>query len=431
MRPDPSLKITVLGLWHLGCVTAACCSRFFEVTGLDFDRENVEQLNHGKVPLMEPGLEVLVQKGLSAGRLHFTVDAERACEKVNVLWVAYDTPIRENDEADSAFVLNQVRRCIPLLPQGSVVILSSQMPVGTCRQLEQEFSDRPVFFAYVPENLRLGNALDTFQNQDRIVVGVRNESVRPLLERLFSPFSRKILWASPESAEMMKHSINAFLALSIAYMNEIGQICELVGADAKEVEQGLKTEKRIGPYAYLSSGGPFAGGTLAREVKYLTRFSDQLEDRLILIPSIKESNDRHKQWACYRLRAHYQDLEGLQVALLGLTYKPHTDTLRGSYAVELSHHLAKEKCILRAYDPAIKRLPADLSHMALSQDLSSALSGADAAIVCTNWPEFHQAEWDELLGRMHQNVFLDANRFLASVLSGRKGIQYFSVGCPA
>jgi UDPglucose 6-dehydrogenase len=262
------MNVTVLGLWHLGCVTAACSAKQFSVIGLDFDAANIARLNRGHAPLSEPGLDELLAIGLASKKLSFTADPKIACPKADVLWLCYDTPVNEDDESDVDFVLANLRRALPHLPPGMLVLISSQLPVGTCKKLETEF---PRFhFAYSPENLRLGRALDAFERAERVVVGIRNDTKKALIEKLFAPFTPQILFMCTESAEMVKHALNAFLALSITYINEIARLCELTGADAKEVSAGLKSEPRIGPKAYLGPGGPFAGGTLARDVVALT-----------------------------------------------------------------------------------------------------------------------------------------------------------------
>ena len=181
------MRITVLGLWHLGCVTAGCCARHFQVVGLDFEEGNVQKLRSGHAPLFEPGLDELIGEGLGAKRLSFTSDVAEACAQAEVLWVCYDTPVDENDEADVEFVLSRVRRALKHLPKGAIVLVSSQLPVGTCRELESEF---PQFsFACSPENLRLGKAIEVFEKADRVIVGVRDESAKGKLESVFRPFT--------------------------------------------------------------------------------------------------------------------------------------------------------------------------------------------------------------------------------------------------
>ena len=232
------MNITVLGLWHLGSVTAACCARHFSVIGLDFDGVNVARLNDGRAPLAEPGLNELITVGLVAKRLSFTSDPKAACENAEVLWLAYDTPVNDDDESDVDAVLASLRLALPHLRDDALVLVSAQMPVGTCARLEREF---PQFhFACSPENLRLGKAIEAFEKADRVVVGIRNDTKRELLRSLFAPFTPKILFMRTESAEMVKHALNSFLALSITYINEVARLCELTGADAKEVSAGLK-----------------------------------------------------------------------------------------------------------------------------------------------------------------------------------------------
>lgn len=421
------MKITVLGLWHLGCVTAACCARHYSVTGLDFDAENIARLRDGKAPLSEPGLDDLLKEGLQSGRLQFTSDVAAACSQADILWVAYDTPVNEDDVSDPGFVLDQARRCLPMLPKGALVILSSQLPVGSCGVLEKEFP--ALRFACLPENLRLGKALSIFQKPDRIIAGVRTEADRNQIAALLKPFTENVVWMRPESAEMTKHGINAFLALSITFMNEIARVCEQYGADAREVEQGLKSESRIGPKAYLAPGVAFAGGTLARDVTTLTAVSEQKGEVLRLIPAIKTSNDEHKLWPDRKLAHLLGDLKGKTVAVLGLTYKPGTDTLRRSSAVELCKRLHAAGVQVKSFDPLVKTVPSDLvSVTGLQKSAADALSGADAVVVCTEWPEFRELPWPGLVSSLRGKRILDANRFLSKELQNLPGVLYASVG---
>ncbi len=205
-------------------------------------------------------------------------------------------------------------------------MISAQLPVGTCAKLEKEF---PQFhFACSPENLRLGKAIDAFEKADRAIVGIRNDAKKVLLEELFKPFASQTIFIRTESAEMVKHALNSFLALSITFINEVARLCEHTGADAKEVSIGLKSEARIGPKAYLGPGGPFAGGTLARDVVTLVQTRRSEWRKISVIPAIKQSNDLHRGWAFRRLQARLGDLRGKKIAVLGLTYTTNTDTLR-------------------------------------------------------------------------------------------------------
>jgi UDPglucose 6-dehydrogenase len=420
------MNVTVLGLWHLGCVTAACCARHFQVVGLDFDAANISRLNSGQAPLSEPGLNELLAAGLASKKLSFTTEAKTACANADVLWLCYDTPVNENDESDVDFVLANLRRALPHLPKGALVLISAQLPVGTCRRLEAEF---PHFhFAYSPENLQLGKAIDAFEKAVRVVVGIRNDAKKPLLEKLFVPFTPQILFMRTESAEMVKHALNSFLALSITFINEVARLCEHVGADAKEVSVGLKSEPRIGPRAYLGPGGPFAGGTLARDVVTLTKLAAAENEKISVIPAVKQSNDLHRGWMLRRLQSRLGDLRGKTIAVLGLTYTVNTDTLRRSAAVELCRDLLAAGAGVRAFDPAVKQLPAELARVRLADQIADAVKGADAAVVCTEWPEFRRVDWVKMAPAMRQRIFVDANRFLEKELKNLSGVEHLSVG---
>ncbi len=419
------MNITVLGLWHLGSVTAACASKHFKVTGLDFDETVVGNLLNGKAPLFEPGLDDLIADQIEARRLTFTCNAILACVDADVLWVAYDTPVNEADESDSAFVLDRLNAVLPNLAPGTLVLISSQLPVGTTAILQDRY---PQFrFAYSPENLRLGRAIEAFEKAERVVVGIPDDSKKDTLERVFDPFTDRIVFMRTESAEMVKHALNSFLAASITFINEIARVCEHVGADSSEVTAGLKSEPRIGPRAYLGAGGPFAGGTLARDVVTLTQLGEKLGIPLTLIPAIKQSNDEHRAWICQRLQKRFGDLRGRTFAILGLTYTPQTDTLRRSAAVDLCHDLLAAGAEVRAHDPAVTELPDDLSAVHLGT-LANALEGADAVIVCTEWPEFREALWSRLLPLLRQPVVVDANCFLESQLRDCTGVELYCVG---
>jgi len=420
------MKITVLGLWHLGNITAACCARHFLVIGLDFDASTVAKLNRGEAPLHEPGLNELLAAGIKGGTLSFTTDPKNACANTDVLWVTYDTPVNERDESDVALVLENIRRALPHLPTTALVLISAQLPAGTCAQLEKEF---PQFqFACSPENLRLGKAIDSFEKAERVIVGIRNASAKPLLEKLFAPFTSQILFMRTESAEMVKHALNSFLALSITFINEIARLGDHVGADAKEVSAGLKSDPRIGSQAYLAPGGPFAGGTLARDVVTLIRLAESKNESVSVIPAIQQSNDAHRTWAVRQLQSRLGDLKGRIVAVLGLTYTPNTDTLRRSAAVELCQQLCAAGAKVIAFDPVVKSLPLELNNIPLSNDIAAALHDADAAVICTEWPQFRRADWAGLVPKMRRMLIIDPNRFLENELKNIAGIEHLSVG---
>jgi UDPglucose 6-dehydrogenase len=422
------MKVVVLGLWHLGCVTAACCAKFVEVIGLDFDERTVNDLQAGRPPIFEPGLADLIQEGFVSRRLSFESEPAVALAGADLLWVTYDTPVDDDDKPDLKPVLDGIGRCLRYLPDDAGVLISSQIPAGTCFQLEARYPGRR--FDYSPENLRLGKAIEIFLHQDRIVLGSRRDDGAARVSELLSNFSIKIVHVRTESAEMIKHAINSFLALSITFMNEIATICEHVGADAREVERGLKSEVRIGPRAYLSPGGPFAGGTLARDVVTLDDLGSQFGEELSLIPAIKVSNDRHKEWVIQKLREELGSLPGKRVAILGLTYMPNTDTLRRSLAIEICRKLNAQGVALTAFDPVVAAMPADLSKIEIKRRVSEAIKDADAMVVATEWPQLLDINWQDSVGLMQQPIIVDPAGFLRSKLSEFTGLRYRSVGTP-
>ncbi len=425
------MKIVVFGLWHLGCVTASCVARHFPVVGLDFDEANIAKLQRGIAPLSEPGLDELIQSGLQSNRLRFTTDISEACSEADILWVTVDTPVDSNDETDVESVLSDVRKCVPAMPRGALVLISSQLPVGTCRQLESEFGVQGYRFACSPENLRLGKAISIFENADRIIVGYREAKSRDELGLVLSHFTNEIIWMGTESAEMTKHAVNSFLALSITFMNEIARICEVTGADAKEVERGLKSESRIGPKAYLSPGGAFAGGTLARDVVTVTRLGQTHNEVLDLVPAIKLSNDRHRRWALQKLQKIFSGEKNCRIALLGLTYKPGTNTLRRSSAIELARSLSEQGFEVSAFDPSQTSLPPELGFIQLKTSAVEALAGADAVVVCTEWPEFRQLDMAALVAGMRRPIIIDVTRFVEKLIPKVSNSRYITVGSPS
>lgn len=398
------------------------------MVGLDFDSSNVASLRLGKAPIFEPGLESLIQEGIRSGSLSFETDAASACSGADLLWVTYDTPVDGDDLSDVSPVLDGIDRCVKHLSSQAIILISSQLPAGTCRRLESIYPGRR--FAYSPENLRLGRALEIFLKPDRIILGTRTEADAEELREFLGHFSSNIIAVRTESAEVIKHGINSFLAASITFMNEISRICEIVGADAKEVERGLKSESRIGPRAYLSPGGPFAGGTLARDVVALTNLAANNGESLVLLASIKASNDQHKLWALRRLQEELGSLKGRVIAILGLTYKPGTDTLRRSLAVELCQALLEEGAKIKAYDPAVDSMPEELRTIPLVRKIEEAIESVDGIVVCTEWPQLLEVEWEKLLTRAPGRVVIDANGFIEQRVRDVPGLVYRSVGRP-
>jgi UDPglucose 6-dehydrogenase len=428
------MRICVAGLWHLGSVTAAClAARGHDVIGYDADAASVSALSEGTPPIFEPGLPDLVAEGIAAGRLSFTAEAADALRGADVLWIAYDTPVDDDDHADVDAVIGHVRALFAAVPDTLVVIVSSQVVAGTTRRLADELrAARPevaVSWAYSPENLRLGKAIDAFQNAERIVVGVDDEAARTALEPLVSPLAGRIEWMNVPSAELTKHALNAFLATSVTFINEVARIAEFVGADAGAVERGLKSEPRIGPKAYLRPGAAIAGGTLARDVVFLERLGAEGAVETPLLGSIIPSNRSHSHWAERALQRALGGLQGARVAVWGLAYTVGTDTLRRSASLELCRSLTARGAVVRAFDPAVRELPeGDAGTAELAGSPVDALHGARALVVMTPWPEFLEIGPDELVAAMSEAIVLDPAGDVSGTLGRDPRIRYLKVG---
>lgn len=425
------MKLAVFGLWHLGTVTAACTAAAgISTVAIDLDRERIARLSEGEPPLYEPGLAELVQSGLASGALSCSSDVAAVSDS-DVVWVCHDTPVDEEDRADVHTVLRQTEMLFPHLKDDAVVLVSAQLPVGSVAALEQAFArqaDRTVSFACSPENLRLGRAIEVFQNPGRIVVGIRDPGTRAILEPLLRKFCDNLIWMSAESAEMVKHGLNSFLAMSVTFANELATICEQVGADAAEVEKGLRSDPRIGPGAYVRPGPAFAGGTLARDLQFLRGLAKEHGLPVPVIEGVVESNRHHGEWAYRQLSRTLNSLSGRTIGVLGLAYKPGTSALRRSPSVELIRKLLKDGARVQAFDPHVSSLPNELKPARLCADARSAASSADALVVSNESPEFRALSADELASVMKGNVVIDAGRFLGATLGSDNRFTLISVG---
>lgn len=434
---EERVRVGVLGLWHLGSVTAACLAEGrFDVVGLDPDPEVVAALAAGRPPVAEPGLAELIAADIEAGRLRFAVPDAESLAGLGVLWVAFDTPVDEEDRVDVDFVVDHVREVLPGLDPGTLVVTSSQLPVGTVAGFEAFAAGagrEDLEFAAVPENLRLGKALDSFREAERFVAGTRTEAGREALAPLLEPFGESIEWMGVESAEMTKHALNGFLATSVAYINEIATISEAVGADAAEVSRGLKSDARIGRRAYLGPGDAFAGGTLARDITTLRRIADERDLPANLVGGVADSNDAHRAWAGRVLDDFLGaegGLAGKRIGVWGLAYKPGTDTLRRSSSLELCRWLREQGAEVSAHDPAVAALP-EVDVAAGIEMAASALeapTGADALVVATAWPEYREIDAEEILDAMRGTLVVDAAGHLSDTVGADPRATYVRVG---
>jgi len=427
------MKVCVFGLWHLGCVTAACLAELgITVIGLDFDETVISTLKNSKAPIHEPWLNELIKKNLNT-TISFSSDPALALREADYLWVTFDTPVDTEDNADTQYVISSIEKLYKYFSTDIKVIISSQMLVGSTNKLRTDYNNNyvknNVSFCYSPENLRLGNAINIFMNPDRIIIGA-DDIDRSKYEGLFLKISNNLEWMGIESAEMTKHAINAFLATSVVFANEIAAICEYVGADAKEVERGLKTEQRIGKKAYVAPGSAISGGTLNRDIMFLDKLANGCGLQVPLLKGVRTSNDLHKMWAKNKALEMLGDLNGKNIGILGLTYKPGTDTLRRSLSIELCKELFLNKAIIYAYDPLVKTLDGEYSHfIKLREDVSQVFIGADCVILCTEWNDFKYCLSELNINKMKNKIVIDCCGFMLEEAKKLKGnLKYIALG---
>ena len=427
------MKICVFGLWHLGSVTSACLASLgHQVIGIDDDVNIVKRLQSARAPVFEKGLDELIHEGLKEKKLIFTSDYSEIPKDIDFVWITIDTPVDEEDIADINYVISKTLQLLENIEPNKTIIISSQLPIGSIGQIEglaqSQFTRKQFNFISSPENLRLGNAIKLFLEPDRVIIGTRDNFKSDILVKLFQSISTNLEWMSIESAEMIKHAINSFLANSVVFINELSTICEMVGADAKAVERGLKSDYRIGEDAYLSPGSAFSGGTLARDLNYLKQISQSYELEIPHINSVLKSNQIHKDWVKNKLTSLFTELNGLTVLLWGLTYKPETSSVRRSFSLELCDWLINQKVNIIAHDPRAENLPRHIENIVeRSADMVTPIPRVDILIIITPWKDYEKYSHDFLLKKNPKLKVLDQNGLL------RKNNEiinsnYFSVG---
>jgi len=422
------MNILVVGLWHLGCVTAACLAKKHRVIGYDPSPQAVDDLKLGKPPLYEPHLvEALVDAGV-LGSLSFTSDLASAVHKSDAIYIAFDTPVDKDDKVDLSPVENALAEATQHMRDGQLVIVSSQVPVGTCRRLHAKIlaAGKNVGFCYTPENLRLGTALEAFMKPERIVFGVSDMSLQGKLEEIFAGVSGERIYMSLQSAEMVKHAMNSYLALMISFSGEISNLCEQTDANAIPVMDALRKERRVSPNAPLSPGLGFGGGTLARDLQILRGIGKEKGIATPMLDATFNSNRERMDYVRQRLSFALGGLAGKEVAFFGLTYKPNTDTLRRSLALDVIDSLKSSGARVRAYDPAIKSQVSTHPEVKVCLSPSEAAAGADAIVITTAWDEFKSLDYSLLARSMKQPVIIDARNILFEKPGSE--IRYFGVG---
>lgn len=430
-------RLLVVGLWHLGTVAAACWAHLgWTVTAVDPDPERVAALRTGHAPVAERGLDDLIAEEIAAGRLGFTDDLPAAATAARCAVVAFDTPVDEHDAVDLSPIETAVDRLGSAMPDDSLIVVMSQVPVGTCARLRARLVERrghgAPAVACSPENLRLGQAVDRFLAPGFVILGGDDPVTLERAERLFEGIEAEVLPMDTTSAELCKHTINAYLATCISLGNELGNLAERLGADAGRVARAVAHDPRIGPSAPLSPGLAFGGGTLGRDLRVLRDRGDRLGVETVLLDAVAEVNRRQNAVVIEKLRAELGTLEGAAIALLGLTYKVGTSTIRRSPAIEIAGLLREAGASVRAHDPMadpaeVARLPAGLVRVASATE---AIKGSDAVVLATEWPEFAALDWDALGRLVRSRLIIDARNVLDPALLTAAGWRHHGIGRP-
>ncbi|MFC1906662.1 UDP-glucose dehydrogenase family protein [Chloroflexota bacterium] len=427
-------RICVIGIWHLGSVVSACLADLgYLVTGVDADRRRVSDLNNGAPPVFEQGLEELIKNNLNSGRLSYTTDISYALENCNFVLITHDTPVDDDDEVDLSPIFDTTTELAKYLEDDSIIIVSSQVPIGTCDHIKavinQNNPSLEVDIAYSPENLRLGRAIECFKNPERIVIGADSDSTLDRVEVLFNVIPAPKLRMNLRTAEMTKHALNAFLATTISFANEIANLCDELGVDAISVAAALQSEARIGSGLPLLPGLAFSGGTLARDIKILKKVSESFGYEAPLIKGVWEVNQQQNKQVIKKLKKIYGSVDNLSIGILGLTYKAGTSTLRRSASLEIIKELINKGVIVKAFDP--KADPEEIKlHKGFEfcADPYTAARETDALIILTDWPEFKNLDFNLIKSSMKRPVLIDGKNMLDSEQMIRTGFLYSGIG---
>ena len=435
-------KITVIGTGYVGLIAGLGFAKWGnEVVCLDVVPEKIEKLQNGICPIYEPGAEVQLADGLSSGRLRFTCDVKEAVEHGDLIFIAVGTPESPDGSADMKYVHSAVDEIADYMQSYKLVVDKSTVPVGTARSLRQRMADRlkalgkdlPFDVASNPEFLREGRAVGDFNNPDRIVLGVASEKAEKLLRELYKVFSRSnkpIVVTTPETAEMIKYASNAFLATKITFINEIANLCEQVGANALEVAAAMGKDGRISP-KFLHPGPGYGGSCFPKDTKALADTGVKYNAPLTVVESVIRANERQKKLAAQKVVARFP--EGATIALLGLSFKPETDDIRESPAVEIARTLLSDsRFTVRMYDPKAmdnaKRALGEPANAVWCSSVQESVRGADAVVIATEWSEFSALDFGWLKETLTQPVLFDLRNVYRKSEADAAGLEYYGTG---
>ncbi len=436
------MKIAIVGTGYVGLVSGTCFAEIgVNVTCVDTNSEKIESLQKGIIPIYENGLEEMVLRNMKAKRLKFTTSLENCLDDVEVIFSAVGTPPDEDGSADLKYVLEVARTIGRNMKQYKLVVTKSTVPVGTASKvravIQEELDKRGVKVdfdvASNPEFLKEGNAISDFMSPDRVVVGVESARAEKLMSKLYKPFllnNFRVIFMDIPSAEMTKYAANSMLATRISFMNDIANLCEIVGADVNMVRSGIGSDTRIGR-KFLYPGIGYGGSCFPKDVKALIKTAEQNGYTMRVLSAVEEVNEQQKSVLFEKLVKHFNgDLKGKTIALWGLAFKPETDDMREAPALVLIDKLLKVGCQVRAYDPAAvqecRRRIGDTIYYAC--DMYDAVLDADALMLVTEWKEFRLPSWAVIKKTMAQQIVLDGRNIYDKKEMEELGFVYHCIG---
>ena len=436
------MKIAIVGTGYVGLVAGTCFAEIgVNVTCVDTNKEKIESLQKGNIPIYENGLEEMVLRNMKAKRLKFTTSLESCLDEVEVIFSAVGTPPDEDGSADLKYVLEVARTIGRNMKQYKLVVTKSTVPVGTASKvravIQEELDKRGVTVdfdvASNPEFLKEGNAISDFMSPDRVVVGVESARAEKLMSKLYKPFllnNFRVIFMDIPSAEMTKYAANSMLATRISFMNDIANLCEIVGADVNMVRSGIGSDTRIGR-KFLYPGIGYGGSCFPKDVKALIKTAEQNGYTMRVLTAVEEVNENQKSVLFEKLMKQFNgDLQGKTVALWGLAFKPETDDMREAPALVLIDKLLKAGCKVRAYDPAAvqecKRRIGDTIYYAC--DMYDAVLDADVLMLVTEWKEFRLPSWAVIKKTMSRQIVLDGRNIYDKKEMEELGFIYHCIG---
>jgi UDPglucose 6-dehydrogenase len=436
------MKITVVGTGYVGLVSGACFAEVgIDVTCVDIDKEKIEKLKNGIIPIYEPGLESIVEKNVTKGRLHFSTNLAETLPGCEVLFSAVGTPPDEDGSADLSYVLGVAREVGQHMNDYLVMVTKSTVPVGTAKlvrqAIQEELDKRGVDLAFDvasnPEFLKEGAAVDDFLKPDRIVVGIESQKAEDLMSRLYKPFTlngHPVIFMDIPSAEMTKYAANAMLATRISFMNDIANLCEIMGANVNMVRKGIGSDPRIGP-KFIYPGIGYGGSCFPKDVKALIHTAGQNHYPLRVLKAVEEVNDDQKAVLFNKVKKYFNgSMEGKTIALWGLSFKPETDDMREAPALVLIDNFLKAGCKVKAYDPeAMKETKRRIGDaIEYANDPYEAVRDADCLLLVTEWKEFRVPDFIRMKKLLKNHVIFDGRNIYDRNEITDAGFEYFGIG---